>query len=79
MRNSLFIFWASLKQSPIVAALISGSFFQTFIETSFPVLQWLIAVAGLIFTVYQILIKHKEYKQLSRDISMYTQDTTTIE
>ena len=79
MRDHIILAYLAFKKSPLAALVVSASWLQTFIETSMPFIQFLLALAGLVFTVYQIRIKRKELQVLSRDISSYTErnDTTT--
>ena len=68
MRNNILLIYAALKQSPFASFLVGGSLVQTFIETSMPVLQWLLAFAGLVFTVYQIRLKRRQLMAMNDKI-----------
>lgn len=78
MREHVIIVFAAFKKSPIAAFFVSATWVQTFVETSMPVLQWLLAFAGLVFTVFQILIKRKELQALSKEASVYKENDTRI-
>ena len=75
MREHLIVAYLAFKKSPVAAAFISATWIQAFIETSMPVLQWLLALAGIVFvTVYQIRIKRQELKVLQAQISVHKEN-----
>ena len=78
MRDHIIIAYLAFKKSPLAAFFISATWLQAFIETSMPLLQWLLALAGIVFTIYQIRIKRKELQVLQNQISVHRDNNVGV-
>ena len=51
------------KNAPIVTFIVSASWVQTFIDSSMPVLQWIIALLGVVYAAINIALKWREFRR----------------